>query len=81
MALSAYVFHTFLVQDGWHWAGAGRSDQDTGAALDPSREAPALLGIWFVLLAAAWLIRRRFGQGPLEWLLHWLTGARPAATA
>ena len=65
MTLSAYVVHSFLVQDVWSWVGA---------ADHPERQVPALLGIFAVLILGALAIRARWSQGPFEWLLKWISG-------
>ncbi len=65
MALSAYIVHSFLVQDVWEW---------TGAAEHTDRQVPVLLGIVAVLTGGAMIIRMRWSQGPFEWLLKWISG-------
>lgn len=65
MTLSAYIVHSFLVQDVWEW---------TGAADHPERQVPMLLAIFAVLILGAMAIRARWSQGPFEWLLKWISG-------
>ena len=67
MTLSAYIVHSFLVQDVWEW---------TGATDHPERQVPMLLGVFAVLILAAMAIRARWSQGPFEWLLKWISGRR-----
>lgn len=65
MTLSAYIVHSFFVQDVWEW---------TGAADHPERQVPMLLAIFAVLILGAMAIRARCSQGPFEWLLKWISG-------
>jgi uncharacterized protein len=67
VSLSAYLFHTMLVQDGWTWAGALDADATV------LHQILALVGLQLILVTAAWLIRRRWNQGPAEWALKQLT--------
>lgn len=67
MTLSAYIVHSFLVQDVWEW---------TGAADHPDRQVPMLLAVFAVLILGAMAIRARWSQGPFEWLLKWISGRR-----
>jgi hypothetical protein len=70
MTLSAYIVHSFLVQDVWTWSGANEH---------ADRQLPMYLGIAGFLMVSAMLIRWRFRQGPFEWLLKWISG-RPTST-
>lgn len=72
MTLSAYIVHSFLVQDVWTWVGA---------ADHPGRQVPTLLGIYAVLILGAMAIRARWSQGPFEWLLKWISGRQTGRTA
>jgi hypothetical protein len=65
MTLSAYIVHSFLVQDVWEWVGANDH---------PERQVPTLLGIYAILILGALAIRARWSQGPFEWLLKWISG-------
>lgn len=65
MTLTAYIVHPFLVVDLWEWSGA---------AENPERQVPMILGILAVLVVGAVAVRARWSQGPLEWLLKWMSG-------
>lgn len=67
MTLSAYVVHTFLVQDVWTWSVTGH----------PEREPYVLALIWGVLVIGAVVFARWWGKGPLERGLSWLICAAP----
>lgn len=70
MTLSAYIIHSFLVQDVWEW---------TGAVDHAERQVPMLLAIYAVLILGALAIRARWSQGPFEWLLKWISGRQTRA--
>lgn len=70
MTLSAYIIHTFLVQDVWAWSATGH----------PERE-PYVLGlICAVLVIGAVVVQRRWGKGPFERGLSWLIEPRASGS-
>ncbi len=74
MSMSAYVIHTFLVQDVWQWLGGEDSSHTV------TRNVITLVCLEAALVLIAVVIRRRWRQGPMEWFLKWLSGApRPAS--
>jgi uncharacterized membrane protein YeiB len=72
ISASAYVIHTVLVQDAWHWLGADSE------SVSITRQVVTLVGLQLTLVLIAIAIRLRWKRGPMEWLLHWLGRSSPA---